>query len=111
MTAHRDRKRRRETAETKARRKPRFRSAAGGAGGLGTGMGGRLGSALEDALRRDGVNLEVAYTTAPREAAGLMAAAIQRGHLRVAVAGGDGSIHEAVNGVLDAGDVRPQAGA
>jgi YegS/Rv2252/BmrU family lipid kinase len=54
------------------------------------------------ALRRAGVRLEVVDTTAPGDGAALAAKAVLDGARQVIAAGGDGTAHEVVNGVLRA---------
>jgi YegS/Rv2252/BmrU family lipid kinase len=68
--------------------------------------GGRLGRqwpSLESALRRSGINAPVVFTEAPGHATELAAAAVQNGAGRVVVAGGDGTVCEAAEGLHRAG--------
>lgn len=59
--------------------------------------------AMEQALRRTGVPFEAVRTSAAREATELARQAALAGRSRLLVAGGDGSVHEAVNGLMESG--------
>jgi YegS/Rv2252/BmrU family lipid kinase len=60
-------------------------------------------SSIEAALRRAALPLSVAWTTAPGEGEAQARQAVQSGHRRILVAGGDGSVHDVVNGIMNAG--------
>lgn len=55
-----------------------------------------------NALARRGLAFEVARTSGPADAARLAEQAAREGLQRILVAGGDGTVHEAVNGILRA---------
>jgi len=76
----------------------------------GRGAGARLAPQIVAELRRDGVDAEMRLTKGPRHAVGLVADAIRAGATEVVVAGGDGTIFEAVNGVMRAGPERVTLG-
>ena len=57
---------------------------------------------MEQALRQAGVTHDVAWTTGPGDGARIAAAAWQQGRARFLVAGGDGSVHDVVNGLMTA---------
>jgi len=63
---------------------------------------GRSWPAVEQALRDAGIPLEVEYTTAVRDGEHIARRALQAGRRRVLVAGGDGSVHDVVNGIMSA---------
>ena len=65
----------------------------------GRGRAGRTWPAFEAVLRRRGVNLEVWYTTAPGDAREMARRARDRRVDLLLVTGGDGTVHEAVNGL------------
>lgn len=60
----------------------------------------RAWSRIERELRRAGLRFDVAATTAAGEGADIAAAALRAGIRRVMVAGGDGTVHEVVNGLM-----------
>lgn len=67
---------------------------------------------VEHALRASGLRFEVATTTAAGDAADIAARALREGYRRIMVAGGDGTVHEVVNGLMRdharrAADARP----
>ncbi len=62
----------------------------------------RAWRAMERALHRAGLGHDVAWTTGPGDGARIAAAAWQRGRERFLVAGGDGSVHDVVNGLMSA---------
>ena len=72
----------------------------------GRGSGARLAPEVVRELRRLGVDAEMRLTARPRHAIELVAAAIAEGASEVLIAGGDGTIFEAVNGMLSAGPTR-----
>jgi len=55
---------------------------------------------VERELRRAGVCFDVATTTAAGDAADIAARAVRDGARRILVAGGDGTVHEVVNGLM-----------
>jgi diacylglycerol kinase (ATP) len=57
---------------------------------------------FERALRRAGLHLDVVTTSAPGEGAELAGRAARGGVGRILVAGGDGTVHEVVNGLMQA---------
>jgi diacylglycerol kinase (ATP) len=57
---------------------------------------------FERALRRAGLHLDVVTTSAPGEGAELAEHAARGGVGRILVAGGDGTVHEVVNGLMQA---------
>lgn len=69
----------------------------------GRGSGARLAPEVVRELRRLGVDAEMRLTARPRHAVELVAGALAGGAREVLVAGGDGTIFEAVNGMLAAG--------
>jgi diacylglycerol kinase (ATP) len=60
-------------------------------------------SAIEAALRAAGVPLDVVWTQVPGDGEVIARRAIQEGRRRLIVAGGDGSVNDVLNGVMDAG--------
>ncbi len=72
----------------------------------GRGSGARLAPEVVRELRRLGVDAEMRLTARPRHAIELVAAAVADGASEVLVAGGDGTIFEAVNGMLAKGPTR-----
>lgn len=73
----------------------------------GRGSGARLAPAIVKELHRLGIDAEMRLTVAPRHAIELVVEAVRGGAAEVLVAGGDGTIFEAVNGMHRAG--RPEA--
>ncbi|HWP94600.1 MAG TPA: diacylglycerol kinase family protein [Gammaproteobacteria bacterium] len=69
----------------------------------GRGTGTRLGEAMAGHLRAAGLRCEARFTRAPQEATELAEAAARAAAPAVIVAGGDGSVFEAVNGLVRAG--------
>jgi YegS/Rv2252/BmrU family lipid kinase len=65
--------------------------------------GGAGWRALEAALRGAGVSFDVVRTERPGHGAELARGALLRGQRRIAVAGGDGSVNEALQGIMEAG--------
>ena len=72
----------------------------------GRGSGARLAPEVVRELRRLGVDAEMRLTARPRHAIELVADAVAAGAEEVLVAGGDGTIFEAVNGMLAKGPTR-----
>jgi len=68
----------------------------------GRGKCGRLLNRIEHGLRDAGVSYELVETTGPGHAVGLARDAAKNGFTRLIAAGGDGTIHEAVNGLMQA---------
>ncbi len=60
---------------------------------------------MEQALHRAGLTHDIAWTTGPGDGARIAAAAWQQGRERFLVAGGDGSVHDVVNGLMTAQSV------
>ncbi len=69
----------------------------------GRGRGRRLRPQVLRGLTDAGIPFDLAETTGPGHAIGLARDAAQAGVRRLIVAGGDGTIHEAVNGLMQAG--------
>lgn len=65
--------------------------------------GGAGWRAIEGALRDAGVCFDVVHTAQPGHGAELARTALLQGRRRLAVAGGDGSVNEAVHGIMGAG--------
>jgi diacylglycerol kinase (ATP) len=68
----------------------------------GRGLAARLKPTIVDTLRRYGIDFEMADT--PERGAGILAAhhAVEQGYELIIAVGGDGHIHEVVNGILHA---------
>ena len=73
----------------------------------GAGRAGRRWPALARALSAAGVTYEAATTSHPGHATGLVGDALRRGYRRILAVGGDGVLHEALNGVMHQDDVAP----
>ena len=58
---------------------------------------------VERELGRAGVSVDVELTTRPHEGEAIACAAARAGRRRILVAGGDGSVHDVVNGVMNCG--------
>lgn len=69
----------------------------------GGGRGARDIRRIAASLRREGVGIELAASDRPGHAAELAAAAARAGARRFLAIGGDGTLHEMVNGVLGSG--------
>lgn len=68
------------------------------------GSRGRTGwPAVERALHAAGVVLEVAHTSKAHDGADIARSAVLQGRRRLLAAGGDGSVNDVLNGVMDAG--------
>ena len=65
--------------------------------------GGAGWRAIEAALRGAGVAFDVVHTEQPGHGGELARAALLQGRRHIAVAGGDGSVNEAVHGIMNAG--------
>ena len=68
----------------------------------GRGRGAKMAREIEAAFRRHNVPCEIAETSAPGEAVSLARRARLDGYAIVAAAGGDGTVHEVVNGLAEA---------
>src|SRR6185436_18893610 len=68
----------------------------------GRGRGAKSRAQVERGLRESGRPFELVKTTGPGHAVGLARDAAMSGITRLIVAGGDGAIHEAVNGLMKA---------
>ena len=68
----------------------------------GRGRGERVAGEIEAAFRRGNVPFEMAQSSAPGEAISLARRARLDGYAIVAAAGGDGTVHEVVNGLAEA---------
>lgn len=80
----------------------------------GGGRGEEAARAAVAALEAEGVRPRLARTTAPGDARRLAAHAVQDRATLVVAVGGDGTLHEVVNGILDAArdpEARPAVGA
>jgi diacylglycerol kinase (ATP) len=66
----------------------------------GRGAGARIAPEAHERLRQAGTRCEIQFTRGPGEMRALVAAALREGVDCVAVAGGDGSVNEAVNGYV-----------
>jgi YegS/Rv2252/BmrU family lipid kinase len=60
-------------------------------------------TALERALQAAGVALEIVATSAPRDGERIAREAVLAGRRKLLIAGGDGSAHDVVNGVMSTG--------
>ncbi|NNF51038.1 MAG: diacylglycerol kinase family lipid kinase [Gammaproteobacteria bacterium] len=69
----------------------------------GRGRAGRLGSRIADALSLE--SKHIAESKRPGDVKRLVGSFLNQGCIKVAVAGGDGTIFEAVNGLIEAGHV------
>ncbi len=74
------------------------------------GAGARLQPRVEEALRRRGIPFSLLRTRAPGHARELASEAAVRGERRLLVVGGDGTIHEVANGVLNGAQDPPAIG-
>jgi len=68
----------------------------------GRGRGEKMAGEIEAAFRRHNLPCEIAQTSAPGEAVSLARRARRDGYAIVAAAGGDGTVHEVVNGLAEA---------
>ena len=59
--------------------------------------------AIERALRAAGVALDVAYTSGAEQGADIARHAVDQGRRRLLAVGGDGSVNDVLNGVMDGG--------
>ena len=76
----------------------------------GRGRAGALRTDIHAALRQSGIETDVALTRAPREATDVAQRAREDGFELVIAAGGDGTLHEVINGLMRAAGSAP-AGA
>ena len=65
--------------------------------------GGTGWRAIEGALRDAGLAFDVTHTERPGHGAEIASAALLQGRRHIAVAGGDGSVNEALHGIMNAG--------
>lgn len=70
----------------------------------GRGRGRELAASIAEKLNAGGLNVQPVFTRTPGETAALVASALRRGCECVAVAGGDGTFNEAVNGYIGTAD-------
>lgn len=70
----------------------------------GGGRTGREWSGVSAQLRADGLRFDAALTGRPGDAAGIARLAAEEGRSLIVAAGGDGTVHEVVNGLLQAGE-------
>lgn len=76
----------------------------------GGGRGERAGDAVSSALARIGVRREALRTNGPGDASAIAARLAREGAARILVVGGDGTVHEVANGLLEqaaAGEAAP----
>ena len=66
----------------------------------GRGRNLRYWKRMEQSLRAAGLRCDVAITASPGAGRELACAAIRAGRTRIIVAGGDGSVHDVVNGIM-----------
>ena len=71
----------------------------------GGGRAKRVGEQVLSFLQTRGLSAELAFTTAPGDGERLVRSALDRGVRQIAVCGGDGSIHEAINGLAGSNGV------
>jgi YegS/Rv2252/BmrU family lipid kinase len=64
---------------------------------------------FERALRDAGVALDIELTTAPHDGERIAHAAMLAGRRRLLVVGGDGSVHDVVNGIMSTGPLHTEA--
>jgi diacylglycerol kinase (ATP) len=67
------------------------------------GAGRRLRPVIERELARHRIDFELVETTGPGHATALAREAAEAGIARIVAAGGDGTVHEVVNGIISAG--------
>ena len=75
----------------------------------GRGRAARAWRTVRPALRDAGLSFDEVVEERPQLAIGLAEAAARRGYDVIAAVGGDGTIHEVVNGIMAAGGARPPA--
>lgn len=66
----------------------------------GTGKLGRDGASLAELIASTGIEHEIRFTTGPGDATKIAAEAIDEGIKYLVAAGGDGTVHEVVNGMM-----------
>ena len=71
----------------------------------GRGRARRIGEQVADLLHARGLNVELMMSGAPGDCERLTREALARGAQRVAACGGDGTIHEVINGLANSGAV------
>jgi YegS/Rv2252/BmrU family lipid kinase len=71
----------------------------------GRGRAGRRTRAISELLAASGIETSIVTSRKRGDIEAGVADAIRDGHRRVLVAGGDGSIHEAVNGIMSTGEI------
>lgn len=64
---------------------------------------GAVWPAVERELARAGIEFDVELTSRPNEGESIAREAARDGRRRILVVGGDGSVHDVVNGIMDAG--------
>jgi diacylglycerol kinase (ATP) len=70
----------------------------------GGGRTGREWSRVSAQLHAEGLRFDAALTARPGDAAGIARRAAEEGRPLIVAAGGDGTVHEVVNGLLEAGE-------
>ena len=75
----------------------------------GRGRAGRHWPEIEPAIRRFLPNAAVAFTTGPGDATRLARGGLARGARHIVAVGGDGTVNEALNGLVEADEVHPEA--
>ena len=67
----------------------------------GTGKLGRDGKSLEELMSSSGIDFEIRFTKGPADATRIAAEAIGQGFKYLVAVGGDGTVHEVLNGMMD----------
>lgn len=68
------------------------------------GATGRITSRFLEGIRHSFPDAEVVFSTYPGETVNILRAAVREGFHRFCIAGGDGSVHEAINGIFSEGN-------